>query len=302
MAGAMSGIATVGADIPRDLLHATGRHVGPLGWRLDRPTPNADAWLESKFTPWARSIMQDWSEGRFDDLETVIFSRSDDNSQRLYYYICELRERGSLAGPEPLIFDVARLLRPSSRDHMTAQVQKLADRFGLNDAAIERAIVETNAYRRTRSAESGKAPINSVCLLAGTAPPDRRLHGMIEDAGWTAAGPTLADLWRDPGGPVPEGTGRPVDAIAGQIYATQRGPRGFYDSAARIAQQAADVGASAAILWYTEEEEALVWHLPAQRRALEQAGVPLLTLTRRDWAARDGVDREIDQFLKELNV
>jgi len=63
-----------------------------------------------------------------------------------------------------------------------------------------------------------------------------------------------------------------------------------------------DTGSSAAILWYTEEEEALVWHLPAQRRALEQAQLPVLILTRRDWSARDGVDGEIDNFLKGFNA
>lgn len=298
----MTEIATVGADIPLDLLAATGRFAGPLPWSLDRSTPKADAWLESKFTPWARSILEDWAEARFDALEYVIFSRSDDNSQRLYYYICELRARGLVGGPEPLIFDVARLQRASSREHMIAQVRKLADRLSVDDLSLEQAIIETNAYRSRLATEAQEPRKGRTCLLAGTPPPDRRLHRMIEGAGWSAAGSTLEELWRDPGAPVPERTGRPVEAIAGQIYAAQNGPRGFYDSAARIAQRAADTGSSAAVLWYTEEEEALVWHLPAQRRALEQAQLPVLILTRRDWTARDGVDGEIDNFLKGLNA
>ncbi len=32
---------------------------------------------------------------------------------------------------------------------------------------------------------------------------------------------------------------------------------------------------------------------------LEELGVPVLVLTRRDWAARDDAGREITQFLKE---
>lgn len=294
-------LATVGADIPLDLLNATRRFAGPLGWNVDRPTPRADAWLESKFAPWARSILEDWGDGRFDELAQVIFSRSDDNSQRLYYYICELRERGALAGPEPVIFDVARLRRSSSRDHMVMQVRKLAERLDLDDSDIERGIAETNIHRSKLASAPSEVRDGRVCLLAGTAPPDRRLHHIIQAAGWIASGPTLGDIWRDPGDAVVERTGRPVEAIVDQLYATQGGPRGFYDSASRIAQHAADAGSSAAILWYTEEEEALVWHLPAQRRALEQAGVPSLVLTRRDWMARDGVDIEIENFLKELN-
>ncbi len=298
----MTAIASVGANLPLDLLNATGRFAGPLDWRIDRPTPRADAWLESKFTPWARSILEDWAEGRFGDLDQVVFSRSDDNSQRLYYYICELRARGLLGGPEPLIFDVARLQRASSRDHMIAQVRKLADRLGLDDGDIERGIAQTNADRRASLAAFGTAPDGRVCLLAGTAPPDRRLHDMVTAAGWTACGPTLSDCWRDPGGLVEEGTGRPAEAIGQQLHDTQNGPRGFYDSAARLVQHATDARSSAVILWYTEEEEALVWHLPKQRDVLEKAGIPLLALTRRDWAARDGVDRDIQDFLKGLTA
>lgn len=297
----MNMIATVGADIPLDLLNATRRFAGPLGWNIDRPTPRADAWLESKFAPWARSVLEDWADGLFDELTQVIFSRSDDNSQRLYYYICELRERGSLAGPEPLIFDVARLRRPSSHDHMITQVRRLAARLALDDSDIERGIAETNVHRRTLASTPRDVGAGRVCMLAGTAPPDRRLHDIVEATGWTAFGPTLGDIWSDPGDEVQERTGRPIEAVAGQLYTKQGGPRGFYDSAARIVQHATDAGSRAAILWYTEEEEALVWHLPAQRRALEQTGIPSLVLTRRDWAARDDVDIEIENFLKELN-
>lgn len=298
----MTLIATVGADIPRDLLNATGRSAGPLGWRIDRPTPAADAWLESKFPPWARSILQDWADGQFDHLGEVIFSRSDDCSHRLYYYVCELRRRGLLGGPEPIVFDVARLPRASSRGHMVAQVRNLAERLGVRDNDLEEGIARTNAHRRSLSAEKSKISPGPVCLLAGTAPPDRRLHEAIEKVGWEASGPTLADLWQDPGLIVREGTGQPAEAIAEQLHAAHVGPRGQYDPAAQVAERAARTGASAAILWYTEEEEALVWHLPAQRRAIEKAGLPLLTLTRRDWTGCDGVDRDIVNFLKELKV
>jgi hypothetical protein len=53
------------------------------------------------------------------------------------------------------------------------------------------------------------------------------------------------------------------------------------------------------VLWFTEEDEARIWDLPGQKRVLEELGVPVLALTRRDWAARDGAGREITDFLKE---
>ena len=49
-------IAHVGPNLPQDLLRATGRHVGPLGFDPERPTPTADRWMESKFAPWARAM------------------------------------------------------------------------------------------------------------------------------------------------------------------------------------------------------------------------------------------------------
>ena len=128
-------IATVGPCLPYDLLEATGRHAGPLSWRLDRPTPRADAWLESKFPGWARSILEDWADGCFDELSAVLFSRADDAAQRLYYYVCELQRRGLISGPEALILDVAKIPRPSSEAHTIEAVRRLARELGLDDEA-----------------------------------------------------------------------------------------------------------------------------------------------------------------------
>ena len=66
---------------------------------------------------------------------------------------------------------------------------------------------------------------------------------------------------------------------------------------ARILGRIETLGAAAAVLWQTEEDEAEAWHLPAQRAALDSAAVPSLILTRRDWLARDGAAEEISVFL-----
>ena len=71
-------IASLGPCLPVDLLEATGRHAGQLAWRLGEQTPHADQWLESKFPPWSRSIVEQWATGRFDEFDTVVFSRGDD--------------------------------------------------------------------------------------------------------------------------------------------------------------------------------------------------------------------------------
>ncbi|MEY2926818.1 MAG: hypothetical protein RL367_1295 [Pseudomonadota bacterium] len=292
----MTQIATLGGDIPADLLAATGRYAGPIGWNVDRPTPTADQWIESSFAPWVRSVLEDWAAGAFDHLETVIFSRGDDNAQRLYYYVCELRARGLIGGPEPLIFDVARIRRPTSLARTIRGVRHLAEQLGLDDAALERGIGAVNAQRSVTTA----IPAGRICLLSGTAPPDDRLHAMITALGWTAIGETQQQLWSNPGPMVAEKTGDAATAIGQQVHAQGASARAFTDRAAVLVARAMAVAAKAVILWFTEEEEGLVWHAPAQTRALAEAGIPVVLLTRCDWAARDGVDARIAEFLNGL--
>src|SRR5690606_38530408 len=114
LAASRGGIGFVGPDVPVDVLLASGRPFGHLPWRATGAigaigatgatgaagaTPWADRWLESSFPFWARSILEQWHDGAFDALDTVIFSRADDASQRLYYYVAELKRRGKRGGP-----------------------------------------------------------------------------------------------------------------------------------------------------------------------------------------------------------
>lgn len=295
----MNTIASIGAEVPHDLLVATGRYAGPLGWTIDREFPRAAQWLESKFAPWVFSILEDWANGAFDAHEAVVITRADDNAQRLYYYLCELQRQGLIGGPEPVLFDVTQISRASSVARECDAVRALAARFGLDDAALEAGIRATNTRRAVAAPDAGGG---NACLLSGTPAPDRRVHAMIEAAGWRACGPTLAELWADPGEPVAEGTGDPALAIARQVQAGRGGNRSFHDRGAAVVAEARAVQARAAVLWFIEEDEALVWHLPAQRRALEAAGIPVLALTRRDWRGTDGLGAEIAAFLADLDA
>lgn len=295
----MTMIAYVGPDLPHDVLTATRRCVGPMTWNIDRAMPLADRWLESKFPAWARSILQDWAEGVLDGLEAVVFSRADDAAQRLYYYLCELRRQGVVGGPEPLIFDAATIPRASSGARLAAAVRGLADRLGVDAAALEQGIVETNT-RRTGDAATGDA--RRCCLIAGTPPADRRLHAMIEHAGWQASGDTLGQTWAGAGAAVDEGSDDPFAAVAAQMHRGVQSSRGFRDMAAALMEGVRSHRADAVLLWLAEEDEARLWHLPAQRDALAAAGVPALFLTRRDWRANDGEAESIDLFLKGIGA
>lgn len=287
-------IASVGPEVPHELLAATGRRAGPLGWNIDRAFPTASQWLESKYPLWAFSLVEDWAAGAFDHLGAVVFSRADDAAQRLYYYICELQTRGLLAGPEPLIFDIARIGRASSEARCIDSVRQLAAKLDVSDAALEAAIIAANAADEAIAPAPGR-----TALLAGSHPPDQRLHTMVAASGWQAAGETLGAVWARRGAAAATGSGDPCAALGRRVHHAAHGSRGFHNRGAALLAEVQAVNAAAVVLWYAEEDEAEVWHLPAQKRALAEAGIPALVLTRRSWRGDDGVDADIAAFLKE---
>lgn len=291
-------IAIAGPNLPITLLTATGRFEGVLAFDPDRATPRSDGWLETKFAPWARPLLETWAEGAYDDLEHVLFSRADDTSQRLYYYICELQRREHLGGPQPLILDVCKIPRGTSRTRTIAKLRELADRLSVGTDALGEAIARTNEDRQA-SADSSGAP---VCLLAGTPPPDWRLHEVIEFCGFAPAGSTLTQEWLDAGPPVDKGNGDPFAALGEQLHARQRGPRSFADAKSVLAKSIETAQPRAVILWRIEEDEAQCWHLPAEREALEFANIPAFVMTRRDWLANDGAREEIAAFLEGVKA
>jgi len=318
----------VGFDLPEDLLAGCGRFAVHLPWDADQATPEADQWLERGFAPWARSILQQWADGRFDFLDHVLFSRGEDNAQRLYYYVCELQRRGKIGGPTPLILDIARIGRPASLARSTHAVQKVADQLGLTADDLARGI-EVADRRRTflaglEEARNGPgqryeriaraslfAPLEAAdpmpstdpvgtpagrVLLAGTPPPDDRLHRAIEQSGWIVAGEAhdrpLGRLGLPSGGQAD-----PFATVGRRAHETSFGSRSFANPAAGLVASARRARADAAILWLIEEEESMVWHVPSQIAAMARAAIPLLVLTRRRWAGDDGVASEMVGWL-----
>ncbi|MEO5706274.1 MAG: hypothetical protein ABIT10_01990 [Alteraurantiacibacter sp.] len=289
-------IAIAGPDLPHEVLAAAGCHAGPVPLDVERPTPRARQWVESKFAPWAFAVVEAWTTGEYDGLDGVLFSRADDTSQRTYYYVCELQRRGLLRGPRAMICDIGKIPRETSRDLTIAAVRQLASELGVNEDALEQAIVVGNAARTAAPV----TPQDAVCLLYGTPPPDRRLHAVIEQAGLRASGPTLPEFWLASGPAVAEGTGDPAAALGTQLHTRRHGARSFADPAAQIRDTVAASGARAVILWRIEEDEAQTWQFPAERRALAALGVPTLELTRSDWLARDHAPAAITEFLQGL--
>ncbi|MEY2854844.1 MAG: hypothetical protein RL030_1976 [Pseudomonadota bacterium] len=331
MAIANGGTGFVGADLPVDLLVATGRPFGHLPWRAEGATAWADRWLESGFPGWTRSILEDWHDGRFDSLSQVVFSRADDASQRLYYYVRELQQRGLLAGPAALIFDIALVPRESSLAHTTQSLRSLGEALGASEADLRGAFPRVNALRRqlaqwqgNRSGDGpaherlgratlfsdatrwiGPAPAPATAeagrrvLLAGSVPPDERLHRAVESAGACIVGEAHAQGLLRLGAPLEPVDESPWQSLARHLRATSAAPRSVFDRAQWIVAQARQARAAAVVLWLTREDEALAWHVPAQRAALQSAGIPCLALTARRWSADDGALDEISAFCRE---
>jgi hypothetical protein len=291
----MSGaVAHVGPNMPIDLLRASGRHAGSLPFDPDRPTPTADGWMESKFAPWARSILEGWAAGDYDHLGQVVFSRAEDSVQRLYYYLCELQRRGLVAGPQALILDIAKIPRESSLDRTTDCLRSLADELGVDGATLVPAIEQCNRERDNFA----PAQAERACLLCGTPQPDERLYSAIEQAGFAPVGQTLPQTWAALGPRVELAEGDPIAALGRQVHFSPDTPRAFVDAGAQLRAEIAACAPQAVVLWQIEEDESQAWHLPAQRAALAASGLPSLVMTRRDWLARDGAAEEIAAFLQ----
>lgn len=323
-------IAFVGFDMPLDLLLCGTRHFSHLPWSSGRPTPFADRWLESSFPGWARSMVQDWFDGAFDHFESVVFTRGDDPAQRLYYYLCELQRRGVIEGPLPLILDVAQIQRESSIVHSCKALHRLLDQLDIAHEALDIGRQHANAQRElfaqidsNRSAPGhfyehlaraslfvdlgAKLPqidlTGTRCerrvLLAGSSPPDDRLHLAVEAAGWNVAGDSYHRGLRRHGAPIATDCDA-LTAVARHVNCNPYGPRAFRDRTSMLMDDMKRISADAVVLWLTNEDEALAWNVAQQRQALTKSGIPALVLTRQRWDGSDGAESAVQDFLREL--
>jgi hypothetical protein len=329
----------VGAEIPVELIVASGAFALRIPSVAHAGTPLADRYLESSFTPDVRSIAEQYLGGALDFLQAIIFPRSNDSAQRLYYYLCELRARGLAEGPAPLIYDLAKIPRAASLSHSRMATERLAAEIGVHEPALAAAIVQRNR-RRERFAAAAQARtrrsglpgsvmerifrVADLCdadafdaafegwilnaelktegprvLLAGNAPPDERLHRAVEQAG----GNIVSELGTHASCAVtlpliaPDGS---FAAIAAHYHSFRFGSRGFADRALLLRTLAQEAAADAVILWLIEEEDALIWDLPAQLSVLAASGIPALPLVRRRWNSDDSALDEITAFMRTL--
>lgn len=334
-------IGYVGVDVPMELVTAADARAVHLLGRVDAETPHADRYLESSFAPALRSITEQWLSGAYDCLDALILSRSGDGTQRLYYYLCELQRRGLSGGPRLLLHDIAKIPRSRSERHTLDATVRLARELGTRTAALPDAIAARNRRRELlrelcRRRESDAPPLGTVVervlraselddpglfdetlsrwirkpfarhtgprlLLAGSTPPDERLHAVIEREGGCVVDEFGDHSARRLGEPIElHGADEPLERLASHYHALRQSPRAFFDRGAEIAERARRARANGVVLWSIEEDESLAWDAPVIQRKLESDGTPLLTLTRCRWDASDDALARVRQFVSDL--
>jgi benzoyl-CoA reductase/2-hydroxyglutaryl-CoA dehydratase subunit BcrC/BadD/HgdB len=332
-------IGFFGAEIPVELIVASGAYPVRLAGAAGAKTDAADRYLESTFMPEVRSVAEQYLQGALNFMHSIILPRSNDSAQRLYYYLSELRTQQFPAAPMPLIFDLAKIPRESSRLHSRLATQRLAAEIAAPLGALPGAIRQRNRRRELfleamqlrlrhgairgsvmdrvfRSADfcdadefdgAFSAWLSNAALrgsgqrllLMGSSPPDERLHRAVEEGGGNVVGEGDAYAARSVSSPLIPAEGS-LDAIADHYHALQVSTRAFIDRPAAVKNLAESVAANGVIIWLIEEEDALIWDLPAEMSALQASGIATLRLVRRHWDLSDGTLEEIKSFTRGL--
>lgn len=332
-------IGFVGPDIPVELLLAADAFPLQLRADPDGNTPLADQHFEPSFPVLAKSIAEQWLSGKLDFLSSIVFSRASDSIQRCYYYLCDLHNSSHSHAPAPLIFDVAKIPRSTSLHHTHAAILSLAESLSAELSRLPEAVALRDRRRMliARLADarrSPKAPSGVICsqlmqiadtvsacefdqqidawldkarpmplgprlVLAGTAPTTSWIHEAVEMAGGSVVaeiGEHAIDCLGPPIGP----SANPSHALARHYHCLNSSARSFADPADTIARRATEYSVSGAVLWLSEEDEALPWQLPALTGALNRLRIPTLILSRQRHSDQRDAALRINRFVAGL--
>lgn len=328
-------IGMVGTNIPVELIFAADATPVQLGANIGNSDTLAlaDRFLESSFSMQSRVVAQQWLSGALDSFEAVIFSRTDDSAQRLYYYLCELQRMGECQGPRPLIYDVARINRASSLAHTIESTQMLAAELGVQEprlrAAAQRVSARADVLNELAKLRASDAvPLASLAqrvlraarldwserfeqvlrpwllapetvtpkkriLLVGSVPMDEQLHVALEPSGAVIVG-EINEVVQ------PAGSATSLEAIARQVHEQTGATRRVLQSPAEIVRAAHALRADAVIVWMLATDTGLAWEAPHIERSMSEARLPVLTLTSQPDAWDENALAQAKQFISEV--
>jgi benzoyl-CoA reductase/2-hydroxyglutaryl-CoA dehydratase subunit BcrC/BadD/HgdB len=333
-------IGFANADVPVELIDASGGFALSLAHCASRATPHADKYLEASFSPLERSIAENWLSGKLELLDTVIFSRGSDSSQRLYYYLCELQRRQLTRGPRALLFDLAKIPRASSVAYSYDATRELAGALGVHAERLETSVARRNRRRQLLQSLQGlrseaQVPSGTLIerisrladccdadefdtalahwmreprpafsgarlLLCGSAPCDGALHTAVQEAGGAIVAEAGDHDLERLGAAIATENADPLRALSGHYQGLPHGSRAFVDRAGDLQRRMRSSRAQGAIFWLLEEEEALVWDLPRQQQVLQERSIPALTLTRQPSTINEQTLSSVRAFVARL--
>jgi benzoyl-CoA reductase/2-hydroxyglutaryl-CoA dehydratase subunit BcrC/BadD/HgdB len=137
-------------------------------------------------------------------------------------------------------------------------------------------------------------------LLAGSSPGGASLHRIVEKTGGVIVAEAGDHDLTSLGLAVTTAGTEPLRALSDHYHALPYGTRAFVDREADLGRRVTAIRAQGVIIWLIEEEEALVWDLPGQRRRLQQLGVPTLALTRQHAGFSDEALASVRDFTAQL--
>jgi hypothetical protein len=336
-------VGYVGAYVPVELIRAAQAQPVRLQGRsglstTNVATTNADRFVEASFSASSRRITEQWLAGELDALQAVIFSRSDDSVQRLYYYICELQRTGQCAGPTPLLFDIAGIQRASSVAYTVESTQRLAASLGSVPEQLPRAIAQTQrrfhlltrlaeqramgnilgtlAHRVLRAAESRwttefddaferwldssrSTTSHRRLLLVGSEPTDQQLHEAAEAAGANFITEINEAVHV---GHVEHAHEDPLLAIATRCHRRMHDAQAVLRSADLLTTRARTLQADGAVLWLAASDTGLAWEAPRIEHALRSAGCAVLKLVLQEAASDATTLERVAHFSRTLEV
>jgi benzoyl-CoA reductase/2-hydroxyglutaryl-CoA dehydratase subunit BcrC/BadD/HgdB len=141
-------VGVIGAA-PAELIAAAGAHAVRLATPADRPTPDADHYMDDIVPKDAHAFFQAAHDGLFSAFDLLVLSRDHD---KLYYYLKEVLRIGRGAAFPPLhMFDLMESRRPSVETYNRGQFASLKrrlERLGggeITEAGLEAAMAEAEA-------------------------------------------------------------------------------------------------------------------------------------------------------------